>query len=96
MTLDELQDQIRAIYGAKDDRRGKDGTYIWFAAEVGELGEAVRLGEREGMAEEIGDCLAWLATLANVVGVSLEEAVQKYVPACPECAESPCTCGGKP
>jgi len=96
MTLDELQDKIRAIYGVKDDRRGKDGTFIWFAAEVGELGEAVRLGEKQGMEEEIGDCLAWLATLANVVGVNLGEAVQKYVDACPGCGETPCICPGKP
>jgi len=94
--LDELQDRIRAIYGAKDERRGKDGTFIWFAAEVGELGEAVRIGKKMEIQEEIGDCLAWLATLANVADIDLEEAVRKYMDDCPGCGQSPCVCEGKP
>jgi len=96
MELDQLQDHIRRIYGSKDNTRGKDGTFIWLVAEVGELGEAVRLGRKGGLEEEIGDCLAWLATLANVVGVRLEDAIQKYVDVCESCGQCPCACEGKP
>jgi len=37
--------------------------------------------------------LAWLATIANVVGVDLEEAVaRKYGAGCPGCGQAACTC----
>ena len=43
--------------------------------------------------DDDGTCLAWLATLANTVGVDLEKAVQdKYGAGCPGCGESPCVC----
>ncbi len=34
--------------------------------------------ERANLEEEFADVLAWLATLANITGVSLEKAVEKY------------------
>ena len=37
MTLGQLQQRIRDLFGAKDAARGIDGTFMWFAAEVGEL-----------------------------------------------------------
>ena len=40
MTLAELQQLIRAMYGDKDGRRGRDGTFMWFMEEVGELAAA--------------------------------------------------------
>ncbi len=43
--------------------------------------------------------LAWLATIANVAGVDLSEAVQrKYGSGCPGCGQLVCVCPneGKP
>jgi NTP pyrophosphatase (non-canonical NTP hydrolase) len=93
MTLTELQDLIRATYGDKDARRGVEGTFMWFMQEVGELATALRGGTDEERALEFADVLAWLATLANGVGVDLDAAVRrKYGGGCPGCRKSPCVC----
>src|SRR5438552_2719985 len=95
MTLAELQQLIRDTFGAKDGRRGMAGTFMWFMEEVGELAAALRGNEpREATATEFADVLAWLATLANIAGVDLEDAMlAKYGAGCPECKQMPCSCG---
>jgi len=41
--------------------------------------------------------LAWLATLANVEGIDLADAVRaKYGEGCPGCGKFVCTCNEKP
>jgi NTP pyrophosphatase (non-canonical NTP hydrolase) len=93
LTLEQLQQLIRDLYGAKDSRRGVEGTFMWFMEEVGELSAALRNGSREELTLEFADTLAWLVTLANVTGVDLEEAVRaKYGGGCPGCRQSPCVC----
>jgi NTP pyrophosphatase (non-canonical NTP hydrolase) len=95
MTLAELQQRIRDLFGEKDGRRGVEGTFMWFMEEVGELSAALRGdGTRENLVLEFADVLAWLATLANIAGVDLEDAVRlKYGSGCPKCAKTPCECG---
>jgi NTP pyrophosphatase (non-canonical NTP hydrolase) len=94
MSLAELQALIRATFGAKDARRGVEGTFMWFMEEVGELSAALRNGTPEERAAEFADVLAWLATLANTVGVDLEAAMRaKYGGGCPGCGRTPCACG---
>jgi NTP pyrophosphatase (non-canonical NTP hydrolase) len=95
MSLPELQQLIRDLFGAKDARRGVEGTFMWFMEEVGELAAALRGGSRpDELAAEFADVLAWLATLANIAGVDLAAAVAaKYGAGCPRCGESPCRCG---
>jgi len=93
MTLTELQERIRAMFGAKDSRRGVEGTFMWFMEEVGELSAALRSNDRQELPLEFADVLAWLATLANIAGVNLEEAMQaKYGLGCPYCHQTPCSC----
>jgi NTP pyrophosphatase (non-canonical NTP hydrolase) len=93
LTLPQLQELIRAIYGAKDGRRGVEGTFMWFTEEVGELAAALRGGSDQERALEFADVLAWLATLANAAGVDLDEAVRrKYGSGCPGCGQTPCAC----
>ena|SRR5581483_2338173 len=95
-TLAGLQRLIRDTFGAKDSRRGVEGTFMWFMEEVGELSAALRGGPKEELAAEFADVLAWLATLANIAGVDLEAAVRaKYGGGCPGCRRSPCACGLK-
>ena len=97
MTLDELQQLIDRMYSDKDRRRGAPGTFLWLNEEIGELAAAIADGTREQQAEEFADVLAWLATLANVVGVNLDEAVRaKYGSGCPDCGRFVCTCEAKP
>ena len=92
-SLAQLQEIIRSTYDAKDRRRGVEGTFMWFMEEVGELSAALRSGTAEERATEFADVLAWLATLANVVGVDLDEAVQaKYGDGCPGCRRTTCIC----
>jgi NTP pyrophosphatase (non-canonical NTP hydrolase) len=93
MTLGQLQDRIRELYGEKDSRRGVEGTFMWFLEEVGELAGALRGGTHEDRTLEFADVLAWLATLANGVGVDLDEAIErKYGTGCPGCRQVPCAC----
>lgn len=92
-SLGQLQQVIRDTYDVKDRRRGVEGTFMWFMEEVGELSAALRSGTPLEREQEFADVLAWLATLANVVGVDLEAAVQaKYGRGCPGCGQSPCVC----
>lgn len=94
LSLAEFQENIRVTFGAKDSRRGVEGTFMWFMEEVGELSAALRSGTAEERAAEFADVLAWLATLANTVGVDLEAAVRaKYGKGCSRCGRTPCACG---
>ena len=94
MTLGQLQQRIRDLYGQKDAARGVEGTFMWFMEEVGELSAALRNGTPEDREHEFADVLAWLVTLANCTGVDLDEAVRrKYGSGCPGCGRTPCSCG---
>jgi NTP pyrophosphatase (non-canonical NTP hydrolase) len=91
--LSDFQRLIEAIYFERDAARGLPGTYLWFAEEVGELTRALRRGQHEELEGEFADVLAWLATMASMVGVDLERAAQqKYGRGCPRCHATPCAC----
>ena len=92
MTLGEFQKLVERIYYEKDSARGLDGTFMWFAEEVGELAAALREGDTLEKTAEFGDCLAWLSTLASIAGVDLETAAAKYAAGCPACRQTPCRC----
>ncbi len=93
LTLSALQRMILQMYGQKDAARGDAATFLWLSEEFGELATALRSGTRDELAAEMADVLAWLATLANIRGIELEEAVlRKYGQACPGCRSIPCTC----
>ena len=92
MDLAELQDVIERTFGDRDRARGVPASVAWLAEEVGELAQAVRKGSREQQVHEFGDVVAWLATLANQMGVDLAEAVGRYAAGCPRCHCIPCAC----
>ena len=95
MHVREFQKKIEAIYFARDSARGWAGTFAWFVEEVGELARARRKGDRAELEQEFADCLAWLATLASIEGIDLEEAARrKYGAGCPRCGRTPCGCAG--
>jgi NTP pyrophosphatase (non-canonical NTP hydrolase) len=90
--LAELQSRIEALYGARDRQRGVDGTFRWWVEEVGEVAKALRGGDQAELEHELGDALAWLASVANLVGVDLAKAVGRYAGDCPRCDTTPCAC----
>jgi len=64
-------------YGDRDRARGREATVAWLAEELGELARAVRKGTPEEQLHELGDVLAWLASLADQLGLSLDEAASR-------------------
>jgi NTP pyrophosphatase (non-canonical NTP hydrolase) len=92
MRLVELQELMAETYGARDRARGREATVAWLAEEVGELARAVRKGSRAEQEHELGDVLAWLASLAGQLGVELEAAAARYADGCPRCGARPCAC----
>ena len=92
MTLAELQDLMARTYGERDRSRGVPATVAWLTEELGELAKAVRKGTREEQLHELGDVLAWLASLAGQLGLDMEEAAARYANGCPKCESIPCSC----
>ena len=79
MEIAEFQALMERLYGRGDRDRGIPSTVAWLAEEVGELAQAVRKGTADQQLHELGDVLAWLSSLANQLGLSLEDAAQRYV-----------------
>jgi NTP pyrophosphatase (non-canonical NTP hydrolase) len=77
--LADFQQLMDDLYGAADRERGIPSTVAWLCEELGELAQAVRKGDTAEQLHEVGDVLAWLASLANQLGLSLDDAVQRYV-----------------
>jgi NTP pyrophosphatase (non-canonical NTP hydrolase) len=92
MDLAGLQDTIERTYLERDAARGLDGTFRWFVEEVGELARSLRIKDRDQSLHELGDVLAWLLSVANLAGLSLEEAAARYANGCPRCGQIPCAC----
>lgn len=92
MELGDLQRLMAATYGQQDRARGVPATIAWLTEELGELAQAVRKGSAEDQLHELGDVLAWLASLAEQLGLSLEDAVARYAGGCPKCGRIPCAC----
>jgi len=88
----DLQQIIEETFGDRDRARGVPSTVAWLTEELGELAQAVRKGSHEERVHEFGDVLAWVASLANQMGVDLTDAVSRYASGCPRCASRPCTC----
>jgi NTP pyrophosphatase (non-canonical NTP hydrolase) len=92
MDLTKLQSIIEQTYGERDRSRGVAASVAWLAEEVGELAQAVRKGTTAEQLHEFGDVLAWVASLANQVGVDLDLALERYRHGCPRCSSMPCAC----
>ena len=93
MHLAELQDLMERTYGTRDRERGLPAAVAWLAEEVGELAQALRKGTADQQRDEFADVLAWVATLANIVGVDLDGALARFADGCPKCGRIPCRCG---
>lgn len=92
MDIADFQASIAATYGERDAGRGMAPTIAWLCEEVGELAQATRKGTPEQQLHELGDVIAWVASLAHQLGLSLDEAARRYAHGCPGCGTQPCTC----
>ena len=92
MDIADFQHLMTDQYAARDAVRGVAETVAWLAEEVGELARAVRKGAPAEQLHELGDVLAWLASLANQLGLSLDDAAARYASGCPKCGGTPCAC----
>ncbi len=93
MDINEFQKLMKQLYFSRDDERGQEKTLSWLEDEVQELREALQEGDIKEAKKEFADVLAWLASLANVVGIDLEKAaLSKYDNKCPKCKQNPCDC----
>lgn len=79
MELSALQQLMDDLYGDADRQRGIAATVAWLCEELGELAQAVRKGTVDEQRHELGDVLAWLASLTNQLDLSLDDAVQRFV-----------------
>jgi NTP pyrophosphatase (non-canonical NTP hydrolase) len=92
MDLDRFQQLMRDTYGERDRARGTAASVAWLTEEVGELAQAIRKGTAAQQLVELADVLAWLASLADQLGLSLSEAALRYASGCPRCGNVPCSC----
>ena len=93
MHIHEFQEMMKRLYVHRDSERGEKGTYEWLVDEVAELGEAIEEEDMEAAEKEFADVIAWLASLANIIGIDLEKAaIEKYSCKCPKCQKAPCQC----
>jgi NTP pyrophosphatase (non-canonical NTP hydrolase) len=86
-TFRSFQKLIYDRYHATDSARGSAATFLWLMEEVGELATALSNNapgrtptaeEKANLAEEFADVFAWLTTIANIQGVDLSKALEKY------------------
>lgn len=93
MQIHEFQEMMKRLYFERDSMRGTQRTFNWLVDEVTELGEALKGTDREATEKEFADVIAWLASLANIMGIDLEKAaLNKYNNKCPKCQGAPCQC----
>ncbi len=90
--MDAFQELMARTYGERDRRRGTAASLAWLVEEVGELARAVRKGTESDQLAEVGDVLAWLASITDQLGLSLDEAARRYASGCPRCTTLPCSC----
>ena len=99
MHIKDFQLLMKDLYLIKDERRGVDKTFIWLVEEVGELASLLKQAAKntdtdlESISSEMADILAWLCSLANIIGIDLEKALlTKYPLKCSKCGQNPCIC----
>jgi NTP pyrophosphatase (non-canonical NTP hydrolase) len=79
MEISALQNLVKERYFETDNKRGIYHTALWFHEEVGELSSAIARGDKQNAKEEFADVLMWLLTLANLMNIDMNEAVNDYL-----------------
>lgn len=71
-----LQQDLAARFAEGDKKSGASFLALVLMEEVGELAEAIRRGEREHAQKECADVAFMAYSIANVLGVDLDEAIR--------------------
>ncbi|WP_290596564.1 MULTISPECIES: MazG nucleotide pyrophosphohydrolase domain-containing protein [unclassified Archaeoglobus] len=80
MDLSELQRAVKEKYYSTDEKSGPLFLLAVLFEEVGELAEAVRKNDAEGIEEELADVLFMILSLANLFGIEPEKRlIEKYI-----------------
>ncbi len=91
MKISEFQELMKSLYFDKDKKRGIDRTMLRLTQEVAELITSVL--KQEDPSEEIADVIAWTVSIANILGIDVDKALNsKYPGVCPKCHQNPCIC----
>ena len=97
MEIAEFQHLMQELYFQNDSQRGISRTALWLVEEMGELMHELKKPEndinRDAIGEEMADLYAWVASLANLLGIDLNLAIEtKYPGYCVKCGQNPCVC----
>jgi len=98
MKISEFQTLMKELYLHQDRERGHFKTFLWLIEEVGELASLLKeeTPSKSRISEEMADIMAWTSSLANLLEIDLEQALQqKYPNKCLKCNSNPCRCGNK-
>ena len=80
MKISEFQNVMKERFGEEDRRRGPYFLTVVLTSEVGELADAIKKNNQDGIREELADVMFCVVSLANVFDIDLEkEVVEKYV-----------------
>ncbi len=79
MEIAEFQHLMQELYFQNDSQRGISRTALWLVEEMGELMHELKKPEndinRDAIGEEMADLYAWVASLANLLGINLDAAL---------------------
>ena len=97
MNIREFQQLMADLYFHNDQKRGIHRTALWLMEEMGELSAELKHDQlnlnKDAIKEEMADIYAWVASLANLLEIDLNDAVsKKYPDKCLKCGENPCVC----
>jgi len=77
MEISCVQQFMKLEFYERDRQRGLYATFTWLVEEVGELAEAILSGDRNRIEEEIADVVAWTLSIANLLDIDVEKALEK-------------------
>lgn len=71
--IDKIQEIALKIYGKYDLEK----SMLWMTEEFGEFFKAIRKNEsKENITEEMGDLLAWIFCMGNILDINLSNAIK--------------------
>ncbi len=71
--IDKIQHEALSIYGRYDLEK----SMLWMTEEFGEFFKAIRKNCSKGdITEEMGDLLAWIFCMGNILGINLSDAIK--------------------
>ncbi len=92
MDISEFQQIIKDTYYDRDSQRGLWPNFGWLMEELGELAQDIRKGTKQDQERELGDVLAWLVSIANILDIDISRSIARYTNSCPKCGHIPCRC----